>query len=72
MFMRSILQFFEMPSVNERAKFLFITSRDVAKFQWGTKARAVAVACVYLAAREFKKDLRLVDLAVRLSADLND
>lgn len=48
-------------------QFLFRLARDKIAFRWGRKAEIYAAACIYAAAMESKKDLSLMQLAVRPS-----
>ncbi|SCZ95740.1 BZ3500_MvSof-1268-A1-R1_Chr8-1g09766 [Microbotryum saponariae] len=68
-FIRTVLSHFEMFGLYPRVKSLFTQAKQVKKFQWGRKARLIAVACIYIAAREVKRSLRVVDLCHILDVD---
>ncbi|KDE03990.1 hypothetical protein MVLG_05559 [Microbotryum lychnidis-dioicae p1A1 Lamole] len=68
-FIRTVLSHFEMFGLYPRVKSLFTQAKQLKKFQWGRKARLIAVACIYIAAREVKRSLRLIDLCHILDVD---
>ncbi|SCV66928.1 BQ2448_5574 [Microbotryum intermedium] len=68
-FIRTVLSHFEMFGLYPRVKGLFTQAKQVKKFWWGRKAKMIAVACIYIAAKEVKRSLRVVDLCNVLDID---
>lgn len=53
-------------SLFERVQYIFRLARDKIAFRWGRSAELYAAACIYIAARENRKELTLLQLAVSL------
>lgn len=68
--MRQCCVYFGFGGLFQRTKALFAQAKQIGKFKWGQNARIIAAACVYIAARERDKPIRLAELAVSRFAGL--
>lgn len=64
-FLNGLLTLFGLRSLKARIVFLFTESKNKVQFKWGKRAQVFAAACIYVAAKEAKKTLWLLELAVR-------
>ncbi|GAA5862144.1 hypothetical protein JCM8547_007754 [Rhodosporidiobolus lusitaniae] len=63
-FIRRLLNRFGLyDSLQTRVKYLFSEAKRKIKFKWGKRAQLFAAACFYIAAKESKKNLWIVELA---------